>query len=1126
MRQGNKGIADRTCGSALLALAVLVAVFAFPAPAQAQDDSYVDLSVEVVSDHSHSFTARNHGTATAYGVTMDIALTLAGEEQRSIEFEQKSGTSCSGNIPGTTCINGTFPVGTLAPGEEKSFYISPKLAPGLPCCSNPINDYWAVPARAVVKNTIPGEEERFKGDNTDTKWISANGHDGLYNASHAIARYWLEASVDDLLPEAGDTVKFSLKAERLGGTAESVFGAKVRLKLDDGMGTPTAGTFAAATGLTRTWDWDFDIEQPYRTRTLEVSTTLDNPLPAGVAVSDLCLTAELTARPDNLGVVGRVTYTTAEICLREDPVVLLQEGAAILFNMYPCVGVTAYPCTSSDTLELRVVGGSANAEEGSAAREAGIARDEAILDPDRVFIQVKDPEARIIDTQSTSVNSGTAPSWQTAREPDHRSGDRTVGGVEISYTRREFDSTQIANYSNLARTMAVTALDGGAAPGLVKVRYPGSGNTFYDLTTTGSHERPTFGLNSTSTTVFKYFAEFTTLGTYKMDFTAAVTHTDTNVYSDTGSYIFHVGPVAELEARDNGPNPELASTQRAFTIVAVNNGPDDAPAAQVTVTDLNTSDYVSHNASHGTFDSTTGVWTIGELRDDSVYYRTTGHPLGWPSLTIVTSAAEDTEITAAISNAQDYQVCIDSSAEDVAAGNQADCKTESGNTNAWHAAVCVNTADNEIDSTITVEATCDSTTDRAWTENVCASSAGGVLAAHTEAICFGWHTAPYYDYLSDNNSATIKAKDGTGADLPALGSPEAGTAAIKVTWDPITEVNGRRVTHYEVQKQTNPWETVAKVLETSYVDNDVAAGDTRSYRVRAVNDRGLQGAWSAPMEGTVPVPETPEPPEPIVQERVVTETVTVTVSEDPYAYFVDRQVSRAVAENSAPRSPVGAPVAVVRNPGNRVTYTLEGADAALFGIERDSGQILVGEGTMLDFESDRTGYSVEVVATPDLSGRVRTSVSIGVVDVTESAAVSISPDEQPQVGETLTATLTHGGGEPVDPSWQWQRSTSDGLWAGIRGAGQARYTPTERDAGARLRVIVTYSEPDGDGESVAGAVTQALAGDPATGPVARYDADGDGRIDVDEVITAIADYFAGSLDFGEVMEVIGVYYAG
>ena len=40
------------------------------------------------------------------------------------------------------------------------------------------------------------------------------------------------------------------------------------------------------------------------------------------------------------------------------------------------------------------------------------------------------------------------------------------------------------------------------------------------------------------------------------------------------------------------------------------------------------------------------------------------------------------------------------------------------------------------------------------------------------------------------------------------------------------------------------------------------AGDTRYYRIRAVNDRDHKGPWSQPMTGTVMVPDIPPPGQP------------------------------------------------------------------------------------------------------------------------------------------------------------------------------------------------------------------------------------------------------------------------
>ena len=328
----------------LVAVVALAAAFVFSAQAHAQAETYVDLSVEITVDNTRFvFTVRNQGTAVAYDATVDIELVDQVITSSDAQFKQNSGTTCSGSIPGTTCASGVWPVGRLGAGEEISLRIQPELARGLPCCSD-LNARHTVPARAIVKSTVPGEEERFKGDNTAVGWISVKKSSGSGEA--VTGRYWLEASVDDLLPDPGDTVSFTFEWATL--SFRYIRDVKVRLKLDDGMGTPTTSTstlpmgttFAAAPGLTRTWDWNIGAPAVIG-HTMVVSTTLDDPLPAGVARSDLCLTAELTARPNNIGVVDRDTYTSAEICLRKDPVTLLPGRGDGAFS--PCGLVSEYP---------------------------------------------------------------------------------------------------------------------------------------------------------------------------------------------------------------------------------------------------------------------------------------------------------------------------------------------------------------------------------------------------------------------------------------------------------------------------------------------------------------------------------------------------------------------------------------------------------------------------------------------------------------------------------------------------------------------------------------------------------------------------------------------------------------
>ena len=73
-------------------------------------------------------------------------------------------------------------------------------------------------------------------------------------------------------------------------------------------------------------------------------------------------------------------------------------------------------------------------------------------------------------------------------------------------------------------------------------------------------------------------------------------------------------------------------------------------------------------------------------------------------------------------------------------------------------------------------------------------------------------------------------------------------------------------------------------------------------------------------------------------------------------------IAREVPENSVAGANVGAPVAAHDAQGDALTYTLGGTDAASFDIDQATGQLMVGAGTMLDFEDDPS-YTVMVTAT-------------------------------------------------------------------------------------------------------------------------------------------------------------------
>ena len=155
---------------------------------------------------------------------------------------------------------------------------------------------------------------------------------------------------------------------------------------------------------------------------------------------------------------------------------------------------------------------------------------------------------------------------------------------------------------------------------------------------------------------------------------------------------------------------------------------------------------------------------------------------------------------------------------------------------------------------------------------------------------------------------------------------------------------------------------------------------------------------------------------------------------------------RSVAENASTGREVGAPVTAAHDDGDALTYTLSGDHAGLFSIESETGQIKVGAGTVLDYET-QTGYSVTVSVhdSKDANGNTDTTidatidVAISIDNIDESGMVTLS-STQPQVGVGLTAHLTDPDSNITGISWQWADS-SDGSanWTDIDGAMSAAY---------------------------------------------------------------------------------------
>ena len=363
--------------------------------------------------------------------------------------------------------------------------------------------------------------------------------------------------------------------------------------------------------------------------------------------------------------------------------------------------------------------------------------------------------------------------------------------------------------------VTVTATGGGNAPGRWALTTANDRSTFLDTlvndeVVTSKVEYNLISLSTFGNDPEDYDADVKVdlwaMGTYvaQYEITGVLSGT---TYTDSGTYTFHVGPVAELEVRDGGANPQVAGSRRAYTIEAINNGPSDAGGVQVTLTgapegavaEASQGDY--YEAFCGADGLCEGIWTVGDL--ESVENRAL---LGKSEAATLTITAEGDPIRATIESTRDYTVCVDSNAVDVAASSQSACEAVSGNS---------------------------------------------------------WQSAEYYDYVTDNNTAQITSRTGTGRghpEAPSLLRARKYATAVLLDWEPVETLNGYPVTHYEVERQRGTrWEFQSNtVTGTMYADLNPGQ-QLRSYRVRAVNRFGVVGPWSWPSAGDSPQVRTTAP---------------------------------------------------------------------------------------------------------------------------------------------------------------------------------------------------------------------------------------------------------------------------
>ena len=112
--------------------------------------------------------------------------------------------------------------------------------------------------------------------------------------------------------------------------------------------------------------------------------------------------------------------------------------------------------------------------------------------------------------------------------------------------------------------------------------------------------------------------------------------------------------------------------------------------------------------------------------------------------------------------------------------------------------------------------------------------------------------------------------------------------------------------------------------------------------------------------------------------------------------------TRSVAENSAAGTAVGRRVTATDPDGNSVTYSLGGDDASLFAIDPRTGQVSVGEGTALDFET-KSSYAVTARAADRRNSSDTIALTITVTNVGLDDSYDANDDGMIDGDEVLNA---------------------------------------------------------------------------------------------------------------------------
>ena len=328
-------------------------------------------------------------------------------------------------------------------------------------------------------------------------------------------------------------------------------------------------------------------------------------------------------------------------------------------------------------------------------------------------------------------------------------------------------------------------------------------------------------------------------------------------------------------------------------------------------------------------------------------------------------------------------------------------------------------------------------------------------------------TGVTYDHEAQSSHAvTVKADDGKGGTAtiavtisvtdadeppaapaaPSVSSTAGTTDSLDVSWSAPGNAGKPAISGYGVQYRTGG-EAWADWAHGGTVTAATIAGleEDTAYeaRVRASNDEGT-GEWSPAGAGRTNVAANSAP-----------------------AFDDGASATRSVAENAGAGIDIGAAVAASDADSDTLAYTLEGADAASFGIVPGTGQIRTKSGVDYDHEA-QSSHAVTVKADDGKGGTAAIAVTISVIDTDEPPAAPTAPSVSAAgTIDSLDVSWSAPGnaGKPAIAGYGVQYRTGGEAWADWAHGGTvtaATITGLEEDTAYEARVRASNDEGTGE----------------------------------------------------------------